>query len=1191
MSRRWLSMLVLSLALAPWPVQAADDPYELQLQSGRFTPAAGISKSIAERVTERAAELKAKGRSKVHVLVQLYKVPQEDAKIELESAGLELGTYVPRRAWIASIPVDKLQQVMKRKDIRYMTLWDAAHKVQPRLKAGKVSPSARDTAQPDRIKLHVELHADVDLSRGQRLASEVGATEVTVIEGVHGLEFWVAEKELSRLAHEEDVLWIEEASPAFAPFNDGARGNLRSELFWGAPYGLNGTGVRLFVLDTGSALSTHETFNPGTGSRVTVIDASAPANHATHVAGTAAGDGSNSSSGRGRGIATDAPILSGAVANSGQIEARYQTARNTHSADLGTNSIGFVVAGDPLSLTPCTDEGDYTASGNLLDGIVRGTNPNVTGAVLMTWANGNERSSGTPVGRCGGAYNTVPPPSCAKNPLHVGAVNSDGSSMTTFSSWGPCDDGRLKPLVSAPGCETGVVTGENAIYSSVCTATPPGTGTCNQTSTYGTMCGTSMATPAVAGVIAQYIEDWRARGFGNSTARPLPALVKAMVMQTAKDAGQDGPDYIFGYGTVDARALLELSRAGNNTLGGSSRRRWGTGSISQGQTHSFTINVTAGTGELKASLAWDDAPAPSLSNGALVNNLNLELVEPNGITIHRPWVLNAANPYQAATTAVNNLDNQEQVRVTNPVTGNWTVRVVGTTIPTGPQTYGLTFTSEPRPFNVNTCTQSFSGFESGNDGWTLVNGSARTAAPATGHGSWSMRLGGTAGNNLQNQVFKDFAIPTWAGKAELTFHWFMTTQEAQATGWNSDFFLAEVLVGATTVAVPDLRLDGWQAGQWLHQAHIDLSPWRGQTVRVRFRSGNNAQRPTTFWIDDIFLDLCQRPDLWSKDLAADVGNEPGVAGDMWTSPDVWVRRQIDTSTTPQNPLINTTNQIKVNVRNRSTVTAPSVTVEAYVANASVGLSWPGQWTFVGSQTLTNVASGGPVVASIPWVPTVLGHFCILIRLVGDGDPMTFPETSDVGYNTRQNNNIVWRNVNIVQFPWQFAAGSGATGEEDIDPDDGHVEFILRNLEPGEQTLYLQFVDRTEGLDHPFIARGLVGVTLPPELAEMWKAGGQEASGIELMDDLSFRVVAPDAYIAVTVPELAEFPITMDIADTGKPTGEVPPGPNEDGTVTYLFNVVEHLTPDSMKDPKLDPVGGVTYEIHAMPIGPVTPTTK
>ena len=149
--RRLYVMLFLSLALAALPLQAADDRYEIQLQSGRFTPAEGVSAEVVERLADRATELKAQGRSKVHVLVQLYEVPEEEEKAALERDGLELGTYLPRHAWIAAVPLDRLQEVAVRRDVRHMSLWDAERKVQPRLKAGDVSPWARDATQPDRI--------------------------------------------------------------------------------------------------------------------------------------------------------------------------------------------------------------------------------------------------------------------------------------------------------------------------------------------------------------------------------------------------------------------------------------------------------------------------------------------------------------------------------------------------------------------------------------------------------------------------------------------------------------------------------------------------------------------------------------------------------------------------------------------------------------------------------------------------------------------------------------------------------------------------------------------------------------------------------------------------------------------------------------------------------------------------------
>ncbi len=310
----------------------------------------------------------------------------------------------------------------------------------------------------------------------------------------------------------------------------------------------------------------NETFDPGSGSRVTVIDSAAVNTHATAVAGTAAGDGSGSAGGRGEGVATSADVLSAGYQqsggtmpfwdNAGDLETDLALARNTHDADLANHSIGSNVAqnGDP-----CSREGDYGVASSLLDGIVRGDNAAVGSALVSIWSAGNERTgqSGQRRGRCGADYATTAPPACAKNPIQVGAANSDGSSMTAFSSWGPCDDGRLKPLVVAPGCETTLVspTREDGVLTALA----------GSDSAYGVRCGSSYAAAATSGVAALLIEDWRALGFGGATARPLPALVKTLLMHTARDRGQDGPDFIYGYGTIDAEALIGQLRCGTTS--------------------------------------------------------------------------------------------------------------------------------------------------------------------------------------------------------------------------------------------------------------------------------------------------------------------------------------------------------------------------------------------------------------------------------------------------------------------------------------------------------------------------------------------------------------------------------------------------------------------------------------------------
>lgn len=1167
MHRRWLWLALAALVVLSPAAGAASSPYEIQLLSGSFTPPEGVSDTVKRQLAARAGELKAAGRDKVHVLVQLYGVPTEGEKSELVREGLELGAYLPHHAWIAAVPVAQLERVAARKGVRHLSLWDAGRKLHPRVALGQLE--AKDPAWPGRVKLHVELHADVDLSHGQRLAAEVGATEVVPIEGLNALVFWVPAEAVARLAAEEDVLWIEEAPVPFVPHNDGARAHMQADLYLGAPYALDGSGVRLFVLDIGSVRATHTSFDPGTGSRVTVIDASPAANHATHVAGTAAGDGSGSAGGRGRGLATASPILSAGAPSTTDVEPRYILGRNTHGADLGTNSFGLPVA----SNLSCTLEGDYTSSGNLLDGIVRGTNPNVNGAVIMTWSAGNERGSGNPPGRCGGNYRTTPPPSCAKNPIHIGAVYSDGGAMTNFSSWGPCDDGKMKPLVSAPGCETGLVSGEAGIYSSACSAFANPAPPCTSDTFYTPSCGTSMSTPAVAGVVAQLIEDWRARGFGGPTARPLPALVKALLMHSARDQGQEGPDFIFGYGTVDARALIDLERAGNNTLGGTATTRWGTDSISQGQTDSFTLQVPAGTAELKVSLAWDDAPSPSASTGGLINNLNLELVAPD-TTIARPWVLDPGSPHLPATTGVNNLDNQEQVRVTHPQAGTWTVRVVGTTVPQGPQSYALVMSASPAPYNPATCSSQSWGFETGTDGWTLNPGAQHAATPAAGHGAMALRFGGTPGTF--HSAFRDVAVPAWASRADWSFYWYMQTAEVQATGWNWDYFLAEVRNPANNaiLAVLDMRFDGWQANQWLHQARLDLSAFRGQTVRLMFRGVNNPQRATTFWVDDTGLTFCERADVWARDRLADTGLEPdpATAGQpMWTSPDIWVRNQDDGIPQHENPEAGQVNYVHVEVRNRSTVTAASVPVAVYVANASVGLSWPGQWTLVGTTTVTDVPAGGSVVAKVPWKPRSTGHYCILARLLAPDDPMTFPETADITYNTRQNNNIVWHNVNVVDLVY-----------------DGRVVkagLILRHPTNAPGPVVLEFRERPEHWhSHLFLDRGKLTVAIPPELAELWADSGRISSGVEWVDDLTFVVVKQGAHLGFTLPAKAEFPIRLFFEDTAEARGGV-----NKKVFFYDYDVVLHRDAGGGEiDTEVEPLGGVTYYVIALDSGQEEP---
>lgn len=98
--------------------------------------------------------------------------------------------------------------------------------------------------------------------------------------------------------------------------------------------------------------------------------------------------------------------------------------------------------------------------------------------------------------------------------------------MRYYTSWGPLDDGRLKPDLCAPGS---VVT------------------SCYQTSNYQALSGTSMSSPGVCGSAALLLQCWREQ-YGDTD--PSPAMIKALLLNTTRDLGTLGPGFETGYGLL-----------------------------------------------------------------------------------------------------------------------------------------------------------------------------------------------------------------------------------------------------------------------------------------------------------------------------------------------------------------------------------------------------------------------------------------------------------------------------------------------------------------------------------------------------------------------------------------------------------------------------------------------------------------
>jgi len=648
----------------PQPETGSESSPAIHLKSREFAP--GTPSPVDLRQT--LAALAQPGRARIHVIVQLDIIPRKAARAEYERSGLSLLAYLPDRAWIASVPGSNPAALLDLPGVTWAGELTTDDKLDPQIRAGLWDGWA--LAAHGDVAVTVVMHPDETLETGRALVEKHGGLVSGMVEGIRMLMVEIPPGGLRALAGEDAVQWVEAAELPLRPANDGIREQLGVNALQAAPYGLDGTGIDVLVYDSGR-VGAHADF----GARVTAGDAGAINEHSTHVAGTIGGSGANSASQGGtalqwRGVATNTDLISYAASFTGtgpfyyqnvpDIERDFAQAQNTYGADIGTASLGAsVYANYPLSCTLLM--GKYGASSALIDQIVRGGNSAVGlgDKYVTTWAAGNERNQ---TNSCSDTYGSIAPPAAAKNPIQVGASNTNDNSMTSFSSWGPTQDGRLKPTIVAGGCQT---TGDFGVKS---TDNSP-------VNAYKVLCGTSSATAAVAGGTALMLEKYRAAY--SVSGNFWPSSAKAILIQTASDFGNPGPDYQWGYGQARLQEAVDL-------IG---RRGLVQANIDDGETLVYAFPVTD-VPAAQVSLAWDDFEATFNANPTLINDLDLELVAPSG-TLWRPWVLNPATPAITATRGINTRDNQEQVTVPTPEKGTWLVRVKGAAVPNGPQDFSL----------------------------------------------------------------------------------------------------------------------------------------------------------------------------------------------------------------------------------------------------------------------------------------------------------------------------------------------------------------------------------------------------------------------------------------------------------------------------------------------------------------------
>lgn len=245
-----------------------------------------------------------------------------------------------------------------------------------------------------------------------------------------------------------------------------------------------------------------------------------------------------------------------------------------------------------------------------------------------------------------------------KNVLAVANLTAS-ENISGSSSRGPAHDGRIKPEVSAVGTNVMSTTNPNS---------------------YVSKSGTSMSCPGVSGTLAQLYQAYKE----NQNEEPYAGLMKAILMNTADDLGNPGPDFIYGYGRINARKAALTIEQSNFIID----------SLTNGNSKTFTLNVPPGTQEVKVMLHWTDFEGVQNANTALVNNLDLSLTDSKSVSFN-PWVLdhspNTTSLNSHAIQGIDALNNAEQITINQPADGNYTITIDGTSIPMGTQRFFIIY--------------------------------------------------------------------------------------------------------------------------------------------------------------------------------------------------------------------------------------------------------------------------------------------------------------------------------------------------------------------------------------------------------------------------------------------------------------------------------------------------------------------
>jgi subtilisin family serine protease len=581
--------------------------------------------------------------------IQFTSLPSENDKVNLEKLGVKLLMYLPYNTYIATIKQDCDFHLLNSFNIsgihEIISEYKLLRELSDALNQNNFPPH---TIKGDKVGVSFTSYSNISFESVKSYLISNNINYSYENKFMNWFVVWINKNEVLNFVSKPFVCSAELVDDLPEEENNVGRTNHRSNVLFTDYNGgrkFNGAGIKVMLQDDGiigphvdyhnRVLNQFMTNNTGT--------------HGDHCAGIIMGAGNKD------------PLTRGMAWGAGLYT--FNASPSYPGFDSINNQYGSL--GIRIISTSYSDgcNAGYTTRAQQLD-----IQNQLMPQLIHVFSGGNSGTSNCNYGAGAGWGNVTGGHKHSKNSIavanltHLDVVNSS-------SSKGPAHDGRLKPEISAVGTN---------VYSTI------------NTDNYVSQTGTSMSCPAIAGIFAQM---YQAYNLYNSNNNPPSALMKAIILNTADDIGNPGPDFRHGYGRVNALKAVKAIEQVN----------YASGSISNGGLSTHTINVPPGVKQMKVMTYWHDYQAAINASIALVNNLNTTLINPASV-VFNPLILDFTPNVTAlnsnATPGIDMRNNHEQITINLPISGIYTLNVNGFSVPMGPQTYYSTWIFEMDGYTV-----------------------------------------------------------------------------------------------------------------------------------------------------------------------------------------------------------------------------------------------------------------------------------------------------------------------------------------------------------------------------------------------------------------------------------------------------------------------------------------------------------